>query len=353
MENKFKSGNFRLLIIILFLLAAGIGAFLLYQNKDFAKTDNKKTTSIRIGWQTAWAVQGQIAQSLQHTNLLEKNGLKGEFKGFTFGSPLNEAALAGAVDVIFTGEQPAVNLIGKSNKWSIVARLFNARNAILVPPDSGIKDVVDLKGKTIAIPFGSNAHRYALNWLKESGLDPDKDVTIINVDVAEQASLIGSGSKTSWKNDISAIATWDPNIAIFESKGLAKILKYGTVAGYVVMSDDYISAHPISAESFMRAYLESYYYYITHQSTANKWFADAAQIKFDPSVLDVSASFEPNMKIKQIGDLDVRITDKYIKSLKAAGDFGYQRKLISSKPDIRSSLNTNLLDNALKKLKNK
>lgn len=351
MENSFKLGNSSFWLVFGVIFVVAVGVFLFYQNGKSTSTASKEPTPIRVGWQTAWAVQGQIAQSLQHTDALEKNGLKGEFKGFTFGSPLNEAALAGAVDVIFTGEQPAINLIGKSDKWKVVARLFNTRLAIIVPPDSGITDVKDLRGKTIAIPFGSTAHRLALNWLEEAGLTPDKDVTVINLDIAEQAGVVGAGSKSTWKNDISAVASWDPNIAIFESRGLAKILKYDTGLALVVMSDDYISAHPEAAKSFLKAYLESYYYYITHQSEANKWFADAAQIKFDPSLLDVAASFEPNMKIKNFPDLDVRITDQHIQSMQAAGDFGYERKLIPAKPNIPNAIKTNLLDEVFKQLK--
>ena len=55
--------------------------------------------TIRIGWQQTWATQGQLAVTLMKTDILEKHGFKGDFKGFSYGGPLNEGALAGEVDV--------------------------------------------------------------------------------------------------------------------------------------------------------------------------------------------------------------------------------------------------------------
>ena len=56
---------------------------------------------IRIGWQTTWATQGQLAVILMKTDILKNLGFEPEFVGFSYGGPLNEGALAGEVDVLF------------------------------------------------------------------------------------------------------------------------------------------------------------------------------------------------------------------------------------------------------------
>ncbi|MGH2361073.1 MAG: hypothetical protein ACRDGM_11120, partial [bacterium] len=53
---------------------------------------------VRIGSQTPWATVGEIYETLAHTNILELNGITGDFKRFTYGGPLGEAAVAGEVD---------------------------------------------------------------------------------------------------------------------------------------------------------------------------------------------------------------------------------------------------------------
>lgn len=200
-----------------------------------AAPNSSEAPVVRIGWQTSWATQGQLAEVLQHTNALTLEDLRGDLKSFQYGAPLSEAALANDVDVAFLGDQPAVTLLSSSKDWRIVARLMDFRVAILVPPNSPIKSVVGLKGKTLAIPFGSSTHRVALEFIAQAGLNPQKDVHIINIDIQEQASIVQSARSGQWPN-IDAVASWDPNIALYESKGLARVLAPGKALGVVVMS---------------------------------------------------------------------------------------------------------------------
>ena len=80
--------SFLILVLLLSILTSSCS---LAQNPQ-------EQTKIRIGWQTTWATQGQIVQTLAHTDVLARNGLDPEFVGVTYGAPLNEAALAGEVD---------------------------------------------------------------------------------------------------------------------------------------------------------------------------------------------------------------------------------------------------------------
>ena len=57
---------------------------------------------IRLGWQTTWATQGQLVVGLQKSNIPELVGVELDYPGFAFGGPLNQAALAGQVDLLLT-----------------------------------------------------------------------------------------------------------------------------------------------------------------------------------------------------------------------------------------------------------
>ena len=138
---------------------------------------------IRIGWQVPAATQAQIVQVLKRTNVLETQGLEPTLVPFSFGTPEIETALAGKLDVVLAGDQPAVNLISRGGKWKIVARLHYDRVAILVPPESPIQGIKDLKDKTITSSFGSTAHREVILQEQEAGLYPDRDVK--NKDLAK------------------------------------------------------------------------------------------------------------------------------------------------------------------------
>src|SRR5208337_2250443 len=71
---------------------------------------------VRIGWQIPAATQAQIVQVLKRTDVLKSHGLEADFVSFSYGAPQIEAALAGKLDVIFAGDQPAINLISKGGK---------------------------------------------------------------------------------------------------------------------------------------------------------------------------------------------------------------------------------------------
>ena len=157
----------------------------------------KKTSEdfkpLRLGWQPPWANQGQIVEVFKHTDVLSRNGVKVEYKAFTYGGPMTEAALAGEVDILFVGNQPAITLISRDPKWRIVARMVNYRSAFLVPPGSQAKILQDLLGKKVATAFGSTTHRDAVRILAEAGLEVGKNIQLVNVDQAEHVALIARG----------------------------------------------------------------------------------------------------------------------------------------------------------------
>lgn len=309
-----------------------------------------KQTPIRIGWQTTWATQGQIVQALKHTNILENNGLEGAFVGVTYGAPLNEAALAGAVDVIFTADQPAATLLARGGNWVIIARLMFNRVALYVPPESPIQAVADLEGATIAMPFGAAAQRIALKAIQDAGIDPVNGINAVNLDITEQAGIVQKGSRSSW-GEIDAMAGFDPTPAVFETEGIARMLYVGQVTSLVLMSRDYIAAHPDAPVAFLKAFEESYLYYATHQKQCNDWFRQDSQITFGDNVLDLAASVEPNLQAKNISDVNIDLSPELIRGLQAAADFIFQAGLVKDRVNMADHIDLGYLKKANEELR--
>jgi ABC-type nitrate/sulfonate/bicarbonate transport system substrate-binding protein len=291
------------------------------------------TIPIRIGWQVPWATQGQITQVLAHTNILELHGLQGEFKGFSYGAPLNEAALAGEVDVIFTADQPAITLLAADEEWVIIGRLMYNRVAIYVPPASPILTLEELRDKTIAIPFGAAAQRDAMKAIQQAGLDPVTDIHSIYLDIYEQSGIVQAGSAESW-GEIDAMVGFDPTPAIFEHNNQARMLHVGKVVSLIVMSKAFIAQHPQAPERFLEAFREAYLYYALHQSQANGWFVEASQLTFDSVVLDLAASVEPNILAQTLDDVRITLTAEDMTILLEAAQFLLDQELISKPVDV-------------------
>lgn len=300
------------------------------------------TIPIRIGYQTAWVPQAELAQVLKHTDILEKNGLKGEFKGFNYGGPLNEAALAGEVDVFFVADFPAINLLSKSDKFSIVARLADFRNGIIVPSESLTQSISDLKGKTLSIPFGSSPHVHALNFIKDNGLDLE-DFNIKNLDITEQMSILQKGSTKNWEG-ADAFATWDPAMAAFEENGKARILKLFNPVGVIVMANDFIAQNPNAAEKFLESFIEGYFYYAKNQTKADGWFIDESKFTYPQAVIDRSVSPEKNLKANSINEINILLSEDRIAQLESLMNGAVSNGLLKQSYDIKSRINQKILE---------
>jgi ABC-type nitrate/sulfonate/bicarbonate transport system substrate-binding protein len=306
------------------------------QNEPHSQVDNRgnqepvveeSLVPIRIGWQQTWATQGQLAVILKEELILKELGFDAEFVGFSYGAPLNEGALAGEVDVLFTADQPAIALCNRDNTWGMIGRLMYNRVGTFVPTDSTIKTPAELKGKTIAIPFGAAAHRETLAAVQRAGLDPVKDINPVNMGIKEIAVLAKSGK---W-DTIDAGSAWDPVFAQLESTGLVRTVASGKVTSVVVMDDDFVKKYPAADAHFMQALSKAYAVYKKDQANANQRFIAESNLSFLPAALDLAATVEPNLKKE--APIRVTLNAEDLKNIQSAADFMLDAKILKKKVD--------------------
>jgi len=281
-----------------------------------------ETTRLRIGWQVPWATQGQLVQILKHTDILENNGLSAEFVGRTYGPVLNEIALAGDIDVVLTADQPAAALFSKEKGWIGIGRLMYNRTLTYVPPKSEIKEIKGLKGKTIGIPIGAAAERVTNEALIRDGLDPKKDVRIINVGIREQGPMVLKGKTAGKWGTIDALSGFDPTPAIFESKKLIRVLDVGKVCSLVLMNQQFVDSHPGVARKMMQALFDAYDYYRQNVDQANAWFMKEARLpEADQQACNIAASIEPNLACTSRKEIRVTLTEEDFDIMQRGADF--------------------------------
>ena len=327
---------------IIFIIAVLVVFLLFSLNKKQKISQPNNLINVRIGWQIPWATEGQLTQVLKNTDTLLTNGLKGDFKGFSYGAPLNEAALAGDVDVVFTADQPAATLLAANPDWVIIGRLMYNRVSLYVPPLSDIKSVADLRGKTVAMPVGAAAQRMALKAEKDAGLDPQKDVNNINLGIYEQSDLVRDPLAKKW-GDIDAMAGFDPTPAIFEEKGLVRNLQVGKVVSVILMSKDFIKQNPEAPEKFLSAFYSAYDFYRHNIVQANKWFIDEAKLDITPGALEIAASIEPNLSPE--AKIRLGFNEDDYKIMQEAADFIYDQNLVKKHITISDYIDQSYIKN--------
>jgi NitT/TauT family transport system substrate-binding protein len=156
-----------------------------------------------------------------------------EWKQFTAGSPVAEALNAGSLDVGLLGDAPVLFLgaLGAPIKVVGVTRQNLEGVAIVVPKDSPIKTLADLKGKKVAIWKGSWSQQLMLTALDKAGVARDA-VDYRYLSALDASHALDGGS-------VDAIATWDPYVTQQERQG-SRIL---TTAKGLIPAQSFIVAN--------------------------------------------------------------------------------------------------------------
>lgn len=293
---------------------------------------------IRLGWQVPWATQGQLVMGLKNTNIPKLVGIDITYSGFTYGGPLNRAALAGQVDILLTADQPALVLLSKSDRFVIVARMMYNRVCLYVPPQSKVQTLKDLEEKHILGPVGAAAERVAFAELRAAGVNTLK-LRAGSFDMSQQSAMIKTTrSKEAWPG-VDALYGFDPFPAIFESNGDARMLGCGKVVSVVVASRDMVEKRRAELELFLRGFALSWYRYSQMPSQTNKWFSDESRLNVGDNVLDKCASVEPNRWVKKIDDVRLDFVGSDFKIIDDAMDFLVMRGVVKTRFDYRKLMN--------------
>ncbi|MBV9997922.1 MAG: aliphatic sulfonate ABC transporter substrate-binding protein [Verrucomicrobia bacterium] len=152
---------------------------------------------------------------------LEPLGYAVEWREFTSGPPLLEAMNSGAVDFGHTGQPPPIFAQVNGVPFIYVATTESSPDSsgLLVPQNSPLQTVTDLKGKRVAFARGSSSHLFVAQRLAQAGLS-FADIKSVYLQPAEARAAFQSGAIDAW-------AVWDPFFAAAEIQLKARVLTTG------------------------------------------------------------------------------------------------------------------------------
>lgn len=172
---------------------------------------------LRIGFQRS----GPLLVLKQWKTLektLEPLGYAVTWSEFTSGPPLLEAINVGSIDFGTTGDTPPLFAQAAGADLVYVGALSNpgTTSAVLVPKDSPVKTIADLKGRKVAFVRGSNANNIIIRVLEKGGLT-FKDIQPVSLSPADARAAFERGAIDAW-------VIWDPYYALAEQSGSARVL---------------------------------------------------------------------------------------------------------------------------------
>lgn len=204
---------------------------------SFGAITQAQAETLRIGYQKYGTLVLLKAKGTLEKRLAE-HGVDVKWTEFPGGPQLLEGLNVGSVDFGVTGETPPVFAQAAGADLLYVAHEPPAPTgeAILVPKDSPIKSVAELKGKKVALNKGSNVHYLLVRALEEAGLSIS-DITPVYLPPADARAAFERGSVDAW-------VIWDPFQAAAEQQLQARTLRDGQ--GLVSNHQFYLAARPFA-----------------------------------------------------------------------------------------------------------
>jgi sulfonate transport system substrate-binding protein len=188
---------------------------------SFGAITQAQAETLRIGYQKYGTLMLLKAKGTLEKRLAEQ-GVEVKWTEFPGGPQLLEGLNVGSVDFGVTGETPPVFAQAAGADLLYVAHEPPAPSgeAILVPKDSPIKSVAELKGKKVVLNKGSNVHYLLVRALEDAGLKYS-DITPVYLPPADARAAFERGSVDAW-------VIWDPFQSAAEKQLQARSLRDGT-----------------------------------------------------------------------------------------------------------------------------
>lgn len=172
--------------------------------------------TLRIGYQKGWLSVLKSRGTLEQR--LARLGVGVTWTEFTAGPVQLEALNVGSIDFGNVGEAPPIfaQAAGAPLVYAGAGNPNVKAEAVVVPKDSGIRSVADLKGKRVAYNKGSNVHYFLVKLLEKHGLAYG-DVQSVFLPPADARAAFEKGSVDAW-------VIWDPFLAAAEKLLGARVL---------------------------------------------------------------------------------------------------------------------------------
>jgi len=192
-----------------------------------------------------------------------KHGISPNFVTVTSGSAAMQAMLSGSAQManVAIFEALTASTKGEDVKYVVGAatgafgELVVSKNVTLPHEQAGFPAVIqDLKGKKIGVSSKGSATYYALIYvLKQAGLDPDKDVTIVPAGaLSAQVAAIDSGQLDAFMSQepvtTQVTSSGDGRVVFYEYQGNRPPLLDNLITNGISTTDKFLAANPAAVK---------------------------------------------------------------------------------------------------------
>lgn len=244
---------------------------------------------------------------------------------FPTGDPEMQAMMAGDIDVAYVGSAPVITALSQGLDAKIVAPVQINGSSLVLRNELKYESPKDLKGLKLATyPPGTIQDTLLREWLKENGMDPVKDVTIVPMTPGDAMTAIGA-------KKVDAVFLPHPSPTIVEKQGNGRtIVQSGAMEPdhaccVLVVSGKLIREHPDIVEQIVKTHIKATEYNNNNMDEAAQIFSNKTKV----DVETVKQSFK-EWDGKWITD-PAKIENSVVNYSKIQSDLGYITKPLAEK----------------------
>ena len=251
------------------------GASFLAATSGLPALAQDKPKEIRIGTQKGGFFPA-VRQRGQIEATFKPLGIDVRWIDFLFGPPMLEAINVGSLDFGYVGDAPPIFAQAGGAKIRYAAAVISRGNnqAILVPQDSPIRTLADLKGRKIAFGKGSSAHNLLVAALEKTGV-AWTDITPVPLAPADAVAAFTKGAVDAW-------SVWDPYVALAELKFNARPIAWERDVhesnAFYIVSADFVQKYPAVVARLNQAFAAEGRWAESHREEVSKAQADATGV---------------------------------------------------------------------------
>lgn len=223
-------------------------------------------STLKIGWGKGW--------------FDETTGVKNKFSTFDAGADIIMALASGDVDFASLGSTASTIALARGVDLLVIAIEMDLgdNEALIVRKE--LQTISDLKGKKIAVPFGSTTHYHIMRVLKLYNIKKS-ELTVIDMGAMEAAGAFKGGL-------IDGAWTWDPGYTAMIEAGGHIMMASGTVGkmGYptwnnIVVRKAFAEKYPNVVVNWLKAFLKTIDFYHKDPEEAAKIVAKRLGAKYE------------------------------------------------------------------------
>jgi len=259
---------------------------------------------------------------------LKPLGYKVEWEEFAAGPQQLEAMNAGGLDIALTAESPPIFAQAAGSSLVYLAANSSEGKAIslLVPFNSPIKSIKDLKGKKIASQKASIGHYLIVKALEKAGLK-FSDIQAVYLQPSDANAAFSQGKVDAW-------FIWEPFVMRNEKNKVGRVLLDGgdlrDSNNFYSTTREFYQQNTAAIKVFLEELQKKHIWARSHPKEMAQLLTSVTQL--DPETLEyMHKKYEFKL---------VPITDKVIETQQKVADLWYNLKLIPHKVNVKEDFLT-------------